>query len=268
MEELASALPSLPRVQALEMWKSLNYHLASDCLGEDSDRAATVSSLLGPLLSTLLTGAQLADQALPSSLLPRIRDLSLASLTSLEAVLGLGFLRPAHRSLLFLATSALGDLASLLQHYRAETGLGPVLEFRDKTAGWLLDNTEYTTEPGAGQLLRSYFTPGRSDKELEAAVMEEEDHFLPHVFDSLPEAVLLRWARTRTGGVLGVSPCLAERPRCCSIVVMAALERVNRGGEELYIPSPEVGGGGGRSWINDDSLEYLLFERHENVNQT
>ena len=33
---------------------------------------------------------------------------------------------------------------------------------------------------------------------------------------------------------------LLDNPKCCAIVLMELLKRVNKGSEELYIPSPEV----------------------------
>ena len=40
LESFARVLPSLPRVQSLEMWKMLNFHTSSDCLSTPPTSAA------------------------------------------------------------------------------------------------------------------------------------------------------------------------------------------------------------------------------------
>jgi len=51
LEALAKVLPSLPRVQTLEMWKMLNFHLSSDCLASPRPpptRLGASADCLGP----------------------------------------------------------------------------------------------------------------------------------------------------------------------------------------------------------------------------
>ena len=240
LEALAKVLPSLPRVQTLEMWKMLNFHLSSDCLASPSTsvKVGSFCRLLGPLLSTLLNHSQLADHNLPSSLLPRISALASDTVGSMQAILELGFLPAPQRSLLCSVVSALASLVSLFKSYRNVESFGSVFELQDKVVAWLLDNPEWSKESqGAERILQNSYKQGLEAKQLqfsENAITAE--NFLPHAFDELSDEVLLRWVRKRSM----VPSSLLDNPKCCAIVLMELLERVNKGSEELYIPSPEV----------------------------
>ena len=237
LETLAKVIPSLPRVQTLEMWKMLNFHLSSDCLSSTPTcpKVGSFCSLLGPLLSTLLSHSQLADHNLPSSLLPRISALASATVDSMQAILQLGFIPAPQRSLLCSVVSALASLATLFKSYRNVESFGSVFELQDKVVSWLLDNSEWVEEtPGAERILQNCYKQGINLQLSENAITAE--NFLPHAFDELSDDVLVRWVRKGSD----VPPSLLDNPKCCAIVLMDLLERVNKGSEELYIPSVEV----------------------------
>jgi len=240
LEALAKILPSLPRVQTLEMWKMMNFHLSSDCLAAppNSVKVGSFCRLLGPLLSTLLSHSQLADHNLPSSLMPRISALMLDTVSSMQAILDLGFVPEPQRSLLCSVVSALASLVGLFKSYRNVESLASVFELQDKVVTWLLDNPEWSKEtPGAERILQNCYKPGLELKQLklsENAITAA--NWLPHSFDELSDEVLLRWVRKRSE----VPSSLLDNPKCCAIVLMEMLERVNKGSEELYIPSPEM----------------------------
>jgi len=240
LEALARVLPSLPRVQTLEMWKMLNFHLSSDCLASPptSARVGSFCRLLGPLLSTVLSHSQLADHNLPSSLMPRISALVSDTVGSMQAILDLGFLPAPQRTLLCSVVSALASLVALFKSYRNVESLGSVFELQDKVVAWLLDNPEWSKEiPGAERILQNCHKSGLEPGQLqlsENAITAE--NYLPHSFDELSDEVLLRWVRKRSA----IPSSLLDNPKCCAIVLMELLERVNKSSEELYIPSPEV----------------------------
>ena len=224
---LAATLPALPRVQALEMWKTLNYHLTSDILHSPSTSSST-SSLLGPLLATILSNSQLADHNLPSSLLPRITALAAATSTALAALLEQPALAAPHRALLLQVTAALAALNALFQTYRGSV-LEGVAEVQGRVVLWLGEHPDYAKEQGAAYLLQA------STARTTTAFIG--DSSLPFVFDELSAEAAMAVVRGR-GAPLPAA--LLERPRVCALVILDLLERSNRGCEHLYVPSLEV----------------------------
>jgi hypothetical protein len=80
LDRLGTAITQLPRVQQLEIWKTLNYHLEVDCSGQP----ATWVPLILPLLKVVFLHSTLADHNVPSTLLTRVQDLAEFSLTRLH----------------------------------------------------------------------------------------------------------------------------------------------------------------------------------------
>ena len=240
LESFARVLPSLPRVQSLEMWKMLNFHMSSDCLSTPptSAKVGTFCRLLGPLLSTLLSHSQLADHNLPSSLQPRMSALSEDTVGGLQKLLDLGFVPPPQRNFLCSVTSSLASLAALFKSYRDVGTFDTVFEVQGRVMAWLMENPEWKNEVlGSERILQNCY---RSNQDTKLLKISEDaittDNYLPHVFDELSDEVLLRWVRKRTP----VPQSLLENRKCCALVLFDLLERANRGSEELYIPSSEV----------------------------
>jgi hypothetical protein len=80
LDRLGTALTQLPRVQQLEIWKTLNYHLEADCSGQPT----TWVPLILPLLKVVFLHSTLADHNVPSTLLTRVQDLAEVSLSRLH----------------------------------------------------------------------------------------------------------------------------------------------------------------------------------------
>ena len=113
LDRLGAAVTQVPRAQQLEMWKTLNYHLEADGAAGCQNWAR----ILLPLLNTLLVHCTLADHNVPSTLLPRIRDLAESSLARLQLVCS-----PLSSSevidLYYTASRALLELGRLLLTHR------------------------------------------------------------------------------------------------------------------------------------------------------
>jgi len=117
----AEAIIKAPRVQSIEIWTTLLYHISNDCvpnINEDSGRNMWKAS--APLLSCLLNTAQLADHNIPQPLAARVRGLVQ---NTLDQVLCKLMHHPFHSEdqIIFAElASSLINLTDLIANYRDE----------------------------------------------------------------------------------------------------------------------------------------------------
>jgi len=236
LELLGSALCSLPRVQYLEMWKTLNYHLTTDILSlapVSQTRADRVCSVLSPLLSMVLQHSQLADHNLPSSLLPRIQDLMDTTLSYLQAMLGNSSMSRNYKIMLVEVGSALVELSKLLLNYRE-------LKETEKVAKFTEELFEKVLKDGWEDVpnVKRFVVPRLLDKPeliIERTDFAEEALIVaPTSIKQIPDETLLKVVR-------GMSSCpasLLESPVFCAAVIYTVMEKVNKE-ENFFIPQFE-----------------------------
>jgi len=243
LAKFGSALSSLPRVQSLEMWKTLNYHLTTDVLGAETEpeKVDKFASVLSSLLSTVLLHSQLADHNLPSSLLPRIQDLMETTQSCMETLFAMDKLSMSFQNMLIDVTFAISELSKLFVTYRGLSQFESGSAFAQKLAAKILENQQMQTLTGARRLLVKYGLENKSYDRIfsnpEEALKELEPS--PDVIDHIPDTVLLKSVKTASN----VSGPLLEHPRFCSAVVFVMLEKINKQ-ENFYIP-------GFDQWRND-----------------
>eukprot|EP00092_Neocalanus_flemingeri_P026486 GFUD01028708.1.p1 GENE.GFUD01028708.1~~GFUD01028708.1.p1 ORF type:complete len:1182 (+),score=227.13 GFUD01028708.1:55-3600(+) len=244
-----SALGSLPRVQSLEMWKTLNYHFSTDILGSECvpAKADNVARVLSPLLSTVLSHSQLADHNLPSSLLPRIQDLTETTLTNLETMFAKEELSSAFKTLLIEATSVLSDLSRLFVEYRGLKQFESVAAFSQKLVARIVDNSDWQDLPLARKFMLRFGSGDKNSEKIYAKIEDtmKELELLPNIIDQIPGEILIKAVRKtpiKSGSLL-------ENPRYCSAVVFVLLDKMNKQ-ENFYIP-------GFDQWRNQNDLSSL-----------
>ena len=231
LELLGATLATLPRVQFLEMWKSLNYHFSSDILSAPTQaKAEQVCSVLSPILATLLLHSQLADHNLPSTLVPRIQDLMDTTASNLQAVLCKEKLSGKFRRMVLEVGSSLAELSKLFQNYRDLQESVAVSELTralvDKVqeqdweecdskkrllVPWYLDNKEKSIE--------------KPDYALSALLVS------PSCIKQIPDDTLL----TSVEQITSLPAPVLEHPVLCGVVIYKILVKLNRE-ENLFIP--------------------------------
>jgi len=231
LELLGATLASLPRVQYLEMWKSLNYHFSSDILSAPSQaKAEQVCFVLSPILSTLLLHSQLADHNLPSTLVPRIQDLMDTTATNLQALLCKENLSGIFRRMVLEVGSSLADLSKLFLNYRdmqesaAVTELTRALVDKVQEEDWVeSDSKKRLLVPW--YLVNKEKSIERQDCALSALLVS------PSSIKQIPDNILLNSVEDITSLP---SPVL-EHPVLCGVVIYKVLVKLNRE-ENLFIP--------------------------------
>jgi len=120
LDSFGIALGTIPRVQYLEIWKTLNYHFEADILQHDSKiRVNNYVSVVVPLMATLFDNAQLVDHNLPTNLSVRVQDLIESSSNSLRAYLSNPECSNLPRESVYDAISKLVELSRMFVNYRA-----------------------------------------------------------------------------------------------------------------------------------------------------
>lgn len=237
MNKFGSSLVSLPRVQSLEMWKTLNYHFTADVLGSECvpAKADKFASVLAPLLSTVLLHSQLADHNLPSSLLPRIQDLMETTLSNLETLYAMEKMSSSFKNLLIEVTFALSELSKLFVEYRGLKDFTSGTTFAHKLAGRIVENPDLQDLAVARKLMLSFCLENKNfqpiEKNLSRFDIQKELELSSHIVDQVTDDILLKLVR-QTSGSFG---SLRENPRFCSAVVFALLDKMNKQ-ENFYIP--------------------------------
>jgi len=133
LEAFEDAVLQVPRVQCLEMWKTLVYHLSTDhAPGAESGEEAGVRcwAVATPLLTALLRRAQLADHNLPAQLSVRVTELLRDTVEKILSPL-LKLLRFQEDPLFAGLACVVLELAELISTYR-NVDFSVADEFRSK----------------------------------------------------------------------------------------------------------------------------------------
>jgi hypothetical protein len=121
------AISEVPRVQSVEIWKSLLYHISADCIPVlDTDSGKQIWSVSVPLLTTVLEHAHLSDHNLPAPLAVRVKDLIRATLQ--DVLVKIEDLR--EDTLYQNLVCSLLELVELISTYR-DLEFDTIWEFRD-----------------------------------------------------------------------------------------------------------------------------------------
>ena len=245
---LQEAIGIFPKVQCLELWKALNYHLSSDILScTDPVQVSNAARALGPLMSSVLTSLHIVDHNTPSSLTQRIKDLLSSTLESLKIVKT----RTSGNDMMCLLldiTAGLHKLAAVLQCY---TGLGDdSVNLFTFDVGSMLTQTDAEIKSGSSAqyiLVQSALNEGSkktaisndSFSELSTALVQSPDTIV-----NIPDTVLLSLVQSPVCNVVVES--LSENPYFCSALVFSTLTKLNRE-ETFYIPEFD-------NWKDSESL--------------
>jgi len=226
---LGDAITSLPKVQCLEIWKCLNYHLSADVLQAETQVLAPV---IGPLMSSVLTNVHIVDHNTPSTLMTRVSDLITSTLKNLQEVKALANTPTLMRTLLFETTEALHKLALIVNNYRS---LGCVKEVSDfaRGVGKMVGNNADTTGNYLGLNFQLEAKTNDLSKEHFPALSEalEKD---PTLIEEISEKVLLNFIKSSHT----LPSSLNESAKFCSILLYYLLGKLNKE-ENLNIPDLE-----------------------------
>jgi len=238
MAHFGSVLATLPRVQILEMWKTLNYHFTSDVLNSESvgQGSDNFASILSPLLSTVLLQSQLSDHNLPSSLIPRIDELIETTLASLEKVLALETKSSAQKKLLVEVTFGLSELTKLFDYYRGIKQFQEVQSLRNKLADLVVESPDWQICSAAKKLVFSNFRDGRhSERYLQALddILLQAD-LSSDIINTIPNPLLVKMVKKSPS----INVALYENTRVLSAIIFAVMEKMNRQ-ENYFIPEFE-----------------------------
>jgi hypothetical protein len=215
-------LPSLPRVQILEIWKTLNYHLTSDCISLDS-KSEAISSLLSPILVSLFTNSQLADHNLPSTLMVRIQDLVQGTLDYMNVL----FLRDCHNVFLAEVICALSDFTDLLIAYRGNVQFENVFKLKSEVAAKIQESKE-GLESVDKLISNQSLQYGKNMEENLSGIQEMSDDLLLKALKSNK-----------------FNSNICEDRRFGALFIFSLLEKVNSKEEILHVPPSDI-------WSNKD----------------
>jgi len=119
LELFGEAVSKVPRVQSIEIWKMLHYHVTADCIPALGESAGTAFwRVTAPLLSTVLAFAHLSDHNIPEPLSIRVRDLVKSTLGDVLDKLFDHDFRSEDKPLYCNLVSSLFDLTELITAYR------------------------------------------------------------------------------------------------------------------------------------------------------
>jgi len=230
LDLLGSTLSSLPRVQFLEMWKSLNYHVSTDILASTSqEKANQFSSVLSPILSTVLLNSQLADHNLPSTLVPRIQDLMNTTADNLQAVISKDILSGEMKTLLLEVGSALAELSKLFHYYRDMKESDNLLKFNSALVKRVLEEN-WAESDSKKRLLVPWFLDN------ENMSIKKPEYVVSALLRSscmkqIPDSALID-----TVELITTFPAsILEQPVLCGVVIYSLLSKINKE-ENLFIP--------------------------------
>ena len=226
---LEAAIATLPKVQCLELWKSLNY-LLGQTAGESDSSDHSVATALGPLMSCVLTSVHIVDHNTPSSLMARILDLIAATLSSLET-LHLRMGEEIMRTLLYEVTSALHQLVQILGFYRNIDSVASVDEFALKVG-------KEAGSHAAGSYLSLYYKSHNKNlkniKEFSFDQLQNELELCPQLVEDLSDKVLLKFIQHKSCKI----EMFSESLRCSSALLYTLCTKLNKE-EHLFIPEFE-----------------------------
>ena len=235
LQLLGSTISSLPKVQSLEIWKSLNYHFSSDVIeAKNEEQVDATSNILGPIFKTVLTNSQLADHNLSSTLVPRVQDLMGTTFLHLKKLKSREILSASQKKLLFDVTCAITDLSSLLAHYRNFEVYEGLATFGRTVAQMLSSDKENLREDWNMRsfVLRNSPTEKYTKKSSDLSVgLLREIEFNPDLINSLSETVFLKLLEENLPG----NCSLLENPHFCAGILYKSLTELNKE-ETLYIP--------------------------------
>ena len=235
---LGDAISSLPKVQCLELWKALNYHLSSDVVAGGGDHVSRVARVLGPLLRTVLAAIHVADHNTPASLVPRITDLVDNTLASLQAIKE-DAATNSMKTLLADVLAALFKFSEILAHYRNIECSAKVTQFANEVGEMLVD-TGYPEECSESASFLALQMVVRQNKgEIISAKMfvnlKLELQMNLTILENLPDNVLFNFIKsTACQDVQN----LTESPRFCAAILFTLLGKLNKT-ETLFIPEFE-----------------------------
>ena len=248
LQLLGSTIASLPKVQSLEIWKSLNYHLSTDVIAsKDEAQVDSTSNILGPVFSTVLANSELADQNLPSTLVPRIQDLMESTLLQLEKLETKTNLSSSQKLLMIQVTSAAVELGCLLAHYRKLEIFEKVSTFGQRIVKMFVNEKEHLKDPRTGSFVVRFSSAenfSRISPELSHGLVSEIE-FNPDLINSLSQNAFLKLVEEKLP-----SECsLFENPQFCAGIIYKSLTKLNKE-ELLYIPEFEY-------WRSSESYSQL-----------
>ena len=211
LQLLGTSITSLPKVQSLEMWKSLNYHFSSDVLdAADENKVDPIAGVLGPIFNTVLVNSELADHNLPSTLVKRIQDLMEDTLLNLEK---LKSKKSAAQQVLFTeVNSAIVELEDLFVNYRKHGSSS----LRGNAAENCNSSVERSTDSSSHQNFQDLL---------------QEIEYCPDFIDSLPETSFLQLIEEE----IPSTSSLLENLGFCSRIIFRSLTKLNKD-ETLFIP--------------------------------
>ena len=229
---LGAAMATAPRIQALELWKGLNYHLAADLLA--GDKADLLAPVLGPLLSTVLLNAQLADHNLPSSLVPRIQDLHHTTVQHVDSLIRRDELSAPLKSLVYEVSFAMSQLSDLLVSFRGLDKFSEISLFMERLKAWMGEN-EPNCKARRKLLLRFARQPEESLSGLPVCLagdLRTECELEPDLVPRLADETLLAMVRDSE---IPSDSLLLDNPRVLTAILFSLLTSVNKE-ETLRIP--------------------------------
>ena len=221
LQLLGTNITSLPKVQSLEMWKSLNYHFSSDVLeAEDEKKIDPTACVLGPIFHTVLVNSELADHNLPSTLVKRIKDLMEDTLLNLEKLKTKAKKSTAEKMLLNDVSNAITEFGALFVNYRKTE----VPSFSGKAD----EKSENGRELEEQRLSMDKYS---TDRPTLFQDLLKEIEFCPELLDSLPEKSFLQLIEKEVPS----NSSFLENPRFCSRLLFKSLTLLNKD-ESLFIP--------------------------------
>ena len=211
LQLLGTSITSLPKVQSLEMWKSLNYHFSSDVLdARDESKVDPIACVLGPIFHTVLVNSELADHNLPSTLVKRIEDLLEDTLLNLEKLKSKANMSTAEKMLHSEVSSAIAELGDLFVKYRK--------------------NGVSTSSSNAAEHQHSSTARSTQLSSPKKDLLQEIE-YCPDLLDSLPETSLLQLIEEE----IPSNSSLLESLNFCSRIIFRSLTVLNKD-ETLFIP--------------------------------
>merc|ERR1719186_2561622 len=236
LEELSRSVTQLPRVQCLEIWKTLVYHLSSDCLPNVEANNSVVSEnmalLVGPVLSALLEAAQLTDHNLPSNLQMRIVGLVKDTLSQiLEPINSMEKVGDPVKDLLYRVTYSLTELCLLVMNYRQLEGLSQMISFHKSLVSQICKSATPQTDLTRNLLAqRLKMCAADSSSELaeiigkcDEQVLNNNLHVLHLVLDHLPPTILSSVVKPALASLPGLAE---EHPRISAAVISEVVTRL------------------------------------------
>merc|ERR1719186_2527226 len=227
LEELSKSVTQLPRVQCLEIWKTMVYHLSSDCLpnveGNNSVMSENMAIVVGPVLSALLEAAQLTDHNLPSNLQTRIVGLVKDTLSQiLEPINSMEKVGDPVKDLLYRVTYSLTELCLLVMNYRQLEGLSQMISFHKSLVSQICESATPQTDLTRNLLAQRLKMCSADSSDLAEIiskcdqVLNNNLHVLHLVLDHLPPIILSSVVKPALASLPGLAE---DHPRISAAVI-------------------------------------------------